>query len=104
MTFLRYVSWLLRAFLVVVLLLFAVKNTAPVRLQFLMDTGWDVPLIVLLLAFFALGVVLGVMGCLVGIVRQRREIAALKRQLDAQSSAAVSPVPLEPPVPPGLGL
>ena len=48
MSVLRYLSWLLRAFLFIVLLLFAVKNTAPVRLHFLFDTGWDLPLIVLL--------------------------------------------------------
>jgi putative membrane protein len=101
MTFLRYVSWLLRVFLFVVLLLFALKNTAPVRLHFFMDTGWDVPLIVLLLVFFAFGAVLGVMGCLVRVLQQRREIAVLRKQVD---SGAPSRAAAPQPVPPELGL
>ena len=99
---LRYVSWLLRVFLFVVLLLFAAKNTASVRLHFLFDSGWDLPLIVLLLGFFALGLVLGVMGCLVRVVQQRRELAALRRQL---AGSVPAPVPVASmPVPPDLGL
>jgi putative membrane protein len=101
MTFLRYLSWLLRAFLFIVLLLFALKNTMPVRLSFLFDTGWEVPLIVLLLAFFALGIALGVMACLGPLVRQRREIGALNRQLEAGPGRAE---PEPPRVPPELGM
>jgi uncharacterized integral membrane protein len=101
MTFLRYLSWTLRAFLFVVLLMFAVKNTAPVRLQFFMDTGWDLPLIVLLLVFFALGAILGVMGSLVRVVQQRREIAVLKRRLESATPQAAPPPTV---VPPELGL
>ena len=112
MTFLRYVSWLLRAFLFLVLLLFALKNTAPVRLHFLFDTGWDMPLIVLLLAFFALGMVLGVMGCLVRVVQQRREINSLRKRLQARvdspalgDASGAPPRPAIPPtLPPELGL
>jgi putative membrane protein len=108
MSFLRYISWLLRALLFVVLLLFALKNTMPVRLHFFLDTGWDVPLVVLLLVFFAFGMVLGIAGCLVRVVQQRREIAALKRALGRSDSAvadkrAGSTLPA-PPVPPELGL
>jgi putative membrane protein len=107
MTFLRYLSWLLRAFLFLVLLLFALKNTSPVKLQFFFDTGWEMPLIVLLLGFFALGMVLGVMGCLVRVVQQRREINALRRQLEAvPANAGPPPVSSAPPpsLPPELGL
>ena len=52
MRFLRYVFWLLLSLLFVLLLLFAIRNTTPVRLRFFFDQGWDVPLILLLLLFF----------------------------------------------------
>jgi len=99
MTFLRYLGWFLRLFLFVVLLLFAVKNAMPVRLQFFFDAGWDVPLVVLLLVFFAAGAVLGVSACLGGMIRQRRQIGALTRELEQYAGAAqpaTSPVRLPP--------
>jgi uncharacterized integral membrane protein len=82
MSILRYFTWLVRLLLFVVLLLFALKNTAPVRLQFFLDAGWDVPLVVLLLVFFAAGAAVGVMACLGGLIRQRRRIGALARELE----------------------
>jgi putative membrane protein len=102
MSILRYLTWLVRLFLFLVLLLFALKNTVPVRLHFFFDTGWDVPLVVLLLGFFAAGAVLGVMACLGGLIRQRRQIGSLKRELDERAAAgrpAVAPLPALPPDP-----
>ena len=90
MSFMRFLTWLVRAFLFVVLLLFALKNTAPVRLQFFYGAEWQVPLIALLAGFFAVGALLGVMACLAPMFRQRREIAALKR------AAASVPPPATP--------
>jgi len=81
MKILRYLFWLLLSVLFVLLLLFAVRNTTPVRLRFFFDQGWDVPLIVLLLCFFVIGVCLGVLASLERIFRQRREIAALKKSI-----------------------
>ena len=95
MRILRYLTWLLRLFLFLVLLAFALKNTAPVRLHFFFDAGWDLPLVVLLLAFFAAGAVLGVIACLGGLIRQRRTIGSLKRSLEERKAA-----PAEPPMPP----
>lgn len=96
MRFLRYLSWLLRAFLFVVLLVFAVKNTAPVRLEFFFEHGWEVPLVLLLLVFFTLGAVLGVLACLSRLFGQRREIVELKRGL---RDPRASDKPLTPPEP-----
>jgi lipopolysaccharide assembly protein A len=103
MNIVRFLTWLVRLFLFVVLLLFALKNTMPVRLHFLFDTGWDVPLIVLLLVFFAAGAVLGVMACAGGLIRQRRSIGSLKRELE-ERRATVRPTVAVPPVPPDPGI
>ena len=81
MKILRYLFWLLLSVLFVLLLLFAVRNTTPVRLRFFFDQGWDVPLIVLLLCFFVIGACLGVLASLERIFRQRREISALKKSI-----------------------
>lgn len=93
MRILRYLFWLLLAVLFVLLLLFAMRNTAPVRLRFFFDQGWDLPLILLLLVFFVIGVCLGVLASLVRIFRQRRELLALRQAL---SSRTESPPPTGP--------
>ncbi len=93
MKLLRFLTWLLRAFLFLVLLIFAFRNTNDVPLRFFFDTAWDVPLVLLLLAFFALGAALGVLSCVGRLLRQRREILALKREaaLRPGSDAVVLP-------------
>ena len=55
----KYFVWLLRIGLFVVLLGFAVKNNGMVTLRFFLDAAWTLPLVVVLLIFFAafLGVV-----------------------------------------------
>jgi len=93
MRILRYLFWLLLALLFVLLLLFAIRNTAAVRLRFFFDQGWDVPLILLLLVFFVIGVCLGVLASLERIFRQRRELLALRRTL---ASRTETPPPADP--------
>jgi len=90
MRFLRYVFWLLLSLLFVLLLLFAIRNTTPVRLRFFFDQGWDAPLIVLLLCFFVIGVCLGVLASLDRIFRQRREISVLKKSLQSRVESDAS--------------
>ena len=72
--------WLYGGFtLFVLLLLFAIRNTTPVRLRFFFDQGWDVPLILLLLLFFVIGVTLGVLASLERIFRQDLTKEAIKK-------------------------
>lgn len=91
MKILRYLFWLLLSLLFVLLLLFAVRNTTPVRLRFFFDQGWDVPLIVLLLCFFVIGACLGVIASLERIFRQRRELLALKKELLSRNGSPPPP-------------
>ena len=97
MKFLRYIAWLFRALLFAALLLFALKNTEPVTLRVYLDQTWQAPLILVILAFFAVGAALGVLACLTKLFAQRREILALKNGLHGQPGAET------PPVPPNLG-
>lgn len=93
MKFLRTMAWLLRALLFVALMLFALKNTDPVTLRFYLDQSWQAPLILVLVAFFALGAVLGVLACLTRLFAQRREIQALKKDLRARPEAESTSAP-----------
>ena len=79
--FLRYLSWFLNAALVSLFLLFAVKNSDPVTLRFLLGQSWQMPLVLLLFLFFCLGSLIGVLACMGRLFRGRREILSLKREL-----------------------
>ena len=57
---------------------FAVANTEPVAVRFVLGQVWHAPLVIVLLLFFSAGA-LGVLSMLTILYRQRREIARLKR-------------------------
>jgi putative membrane protein len=86
-------TWAIRLIIFSLLLLFALRNTDPVTLQFLPGHAWDAPLVIVLLAFFAGGALLGVLSLAGVFFRQRREIGRLKREAARPSP----PAPLEPP-------
>lgn len=78
----RYLVWVLRLLVFILVLLFALKNTEPVDVSFYADhvvTG--VPLIVVMLAVFVLGVVFGLLVTAPSVLRRRREAKKLKRDL-----------------------
>ena len=77
----RYLVWLLRAILFLLLLGFAVKNDQPVTLRYFLGYEWQVSLVVILLLFFAVGMGTGVLALMGNLFRQQREIAALKKEL-----------------------
>ncbi len=74
--------WLLRGVLFVILLGLAIKNSGDVELRFFFDAHWQTPLSLALLIALVSGVVLGLLALLPQLVRQRRRIAGLQRQID----------------------
>jgi uncharacterized integral membrane protein len=84
----RYVLWVAKFALFAFLLTFAVKNTEPVPVRYFLGHEWQAPLIFVLLVVFCVGAALGLLGALGQILRQRREIATLKRALRAQAPAS----------------
>ena len=80
----RYLTWLLRLLVFLVLLGFALKNADPVTLQFYLGAQWQASLALVVLVFFAAGVAAGVVGCFSYIYRQRREILQLRKELRAK--------------------
>jgi uncharacterized integral membrane protein len=77
----RYVNWLLRILLFLILLGLAMKNDQPVDLYYFLGYKWQTSLVVIMLLFFAAGTVVGMFAVLGSVLRQRREISALKREL-----------------------
>lgn len=86
----RYLVWLLRLVVFVIVLMFALKNTGPVDVNFFAGhMVADVPLIVVMLVVFVLGIVLGLLIALPSVMRNRREAARLRRdvvRLEAQAN------------------
>ena len=89
----RVLTWTIRLAIFLFLLAFAARNTEPVTLRFYFDLAWQMPLIALLLAFFAAGALLGVAAALGMLIRQRREIARLERGTRAQAVDAPRAAP-----------
>ncbi len=96
----RYLTWLIRAVLFIVLLGFAVKNDQPVVLRYFFGYEWQASLVVVLLLFFAAGVGVGILAVLGNVFRQRREIAVLKRDLRLKNRLAgvseTQHIPIQP--------
>jgi uncharacterized integral membrane protein len=86
-------TWAIRLIIFLFLLVFALRNTQPATLNFILDRSWEAPLVIVLLSFFAGGALLGALSLVVVIFRQRREIARLKRE----ASKTQLPAPVEPP-------
>ena len=84
----RYVLLLLKIALFAFMLTFAVKNTDPVSVRYFLGYEWRAPLIFVLLIVFCVGALLGLLGALGPILRQRREISFLRRGLDAHLAAS----------------
>ncbi len=76
----KFIVWLLRIAVFLLLFGLAIKNSGNVELRFFLDTSWQWPLSLVLLATFAAGAAVGVSAAFATLVRQRREIGRLKRR------------------------
>ena len=88
-------TWAVRLIIFSILLVFAIRNTEPTTLRFVLDYAWEAPLVIVLLAFFAAGAILGMLSVVGVIFRQRREISRLKREA-AKPRLPVTPEPPPP--------
>jgi putative membrane protein len=81
MKFSASLSWIVRFLLFLAVLALALANMDPVVLHIFPGQTWQLPMIVALLLFFALGMAFGVLACLPRLFRQRRQVQKLKREL-----------------------
>lgn len=77
----RYLVWILRLAAFIVILMFALNNTAPVDVKLFNEhTINSVPLIVVMLVMVVIGSVIGWFIALPSMLRYRRHISKLKRE------------------------
>lgn len=75
----RYVGWVVKAVLFLLLLGFAVKNTEMTVVRYYLGIEWHAPLVFVLLVTFAAGVLLGVAATASRVFRERRGGQATRR-------------------------
>ena len=80
---------------------FALKNTDEVVLHLFWNTSAKAPLILLLLAFFIAGAVLGVLAMTSTVLRYRQTLTRQKKESEQQCKAAetIARVRAQPPMP-----
>ncbi len=86
----RYLGWAVKILIFVVVLGFALQNSQPVTVHYVLGYVWEAPLVVLLLAAFVLGAFLGLLALLPTLFRLRRECTRLRRDLDGMIDANTS--------------
>src|SRR4051812_29890293 len=74
----------------------SIKNTDSVALRYFLGVEWHAPLVLMLLIFFTAGAALGIAASLVIMVRQRRQILGLKREIRGMTRAPVAPMLADP--------
>ncbi|MGA0032522.1 MAG: LapA family protein [Burkholderiales bacterium] len=77
----QYLMLLIKFALFLLILSFAIVNTDPVTVRYYLGFRWDAPLVVVLLIAVCLGAAAGLLAGLFQVLRLRREVAALKREL-----------------------
>ena len=84
----RYVMWVLKLALFVLVLAFALKNADLVTVRYFAGGEWQAPLVFVLLVAFVLGIAAGLGAGLAQVFRLRSELAALKRELNRVGHAS----------------
>ena len=69
----KYVMWLLKAAIFFTLFAFALNNQQPATVHFFFGTSWTGPMVLVVLATFAAGLVVGALGMVPRWWRNRRE-------------------------------
>lgn len=83
----RYLIWLLRTAVFIVLLGFAIKNDQPVTLRYFLGYEWNASLVVVLLCFFTVGAAIGILAMLGPLLRLRRELTVARRDVKNKHQA-----------------
>jgi uncharacterized integral membrane protein len=85
-------AWIVRIVVFVLLFVLALRNTAEASLQLFFNAVWHAPLILILFAAFALGAVAALASVAPGLMRQRMELARLRRAAaDTRASTTTAP-------------
>ena len=89
----KYLSWLLKAALFFTLFAFALNNQQGATVHFFFGTHWQAPLVLIVLAAFALGVAVGALGMLPRLWRKKREEAASAPPVEPRTPDPLTELP-----------
>lgn len=89
----RAIAWLIRIVVFVLFLAFAIENTEPVVINLFLGYYLEAPLVLFLLGVLLIGVFLGMLMLVPNLIRKRRELAKLRREV--QQHTARSSLPAE---------
>ncbi len=78
----RFIYPILYTILFILLVGFGLKNTQPVVLHYYLGIAWQAPLSLLVLILITLGIVAGIIGFLPVFIKQRRELSALRHEVN----------------------
>lgn len=87
----KYLAWLLKAAIFFTLFAFALNNQQDVTVHFFFGTQWTTSLVLVVLATFALGVAVGVLGMVPHWWRHRSAARHQQHIKPAQSTPATPP-------------
>lgn len=87
----RAIIWIIRLLLFVLLFGFAIKNDHLATLNSFFGGQWQIPLVFIILASFAAGALLGITATFASLLRQRREISRLRRQIERERTEHAVP-------------
>ena len=73
--------WIVRVVVILLIVWFAARNSEPIVLYGYMDSSLKAPLVLILLAFFGGGLMLGLLASLMSIFQLKREVRKLNRAL-----------------------
>jgi len=85
-------KWILRAAIFFALLAFALNNQQDVSVHLFFGHDWTAPMVLVVLAAFALGLTAGVLAMLPRWLKQRRAARKLRRQAVADSELALTTI------------
>lgn len=96
----KLIVWIVRLVVFLFLLCLALANTGEVTLNLFLGHVWTAPLIMIGLAFFVVGGVIGVLATLPSLMRQRLELRRARRDLARaqRDPEATDQPPMLPPV------
>ena len=95
----QYLMWIIKGALFLLILSFAIVNTDPVTVRYYLGYHWEAPLVVVLLVAVCIGALVGLLSALFQVLRLRRQLAALQRELRAARAGpqTAADMPVLPP-------
>lgn len=87
----KYLLWLLKAAIFFTLFAFALNNQHDATVYFFFGTSWRAPLVLVVLAAFAGGLVVGALGMLPGWWKHRSAAAQLPATPPPTNTASTTP-------------